>query len=192
MILIVLVITISLFSVIGKDKATETIIVVEEQEETDEKIPYGDNIQLPYNPRELSNYKVVNLDSVLSFIDPHEMQNYDDLLTLYSSYIPLCINILPEQYYENNRFNIREMLGIYTLDEYLDFYNFITKNGVTKESIVDYIEVVSIERENSLLMCNIKIYFNNTTLELTHYLDYLYIEKESFLFLYATGGALGE
>lgn len=187
--IIIVILGISIYSVVSGGNAN---VNTSEVETLEEEIPFGDNIRVPDDTRKLSNYRVENIESVLKFIDPHEMQNYDDLLTLYSSYLPLCINESPKVFFETNKFNIRELLGIYSEEKYLSFYEFITSNGVTKDSVVDYIEVVYIEKANSLLKSNVIIHFNNTSILITHYLDYLYIEQEAYLFLYASSGGINE
>lgn len=182
--LIVLIIIISIYSLLNNKE----VDVVKKEVEIDET-QYGD-VLISEDTRLTSNYKVDNLDKVLIFIDPYEMQNYDDLLTLYAAYLPMCIDNKPEIFYEVNMLEIRKLLGIYSLDDYLVFYNQLLKQNITKGSLVDHIEVLDIVKEANLLKSSIRIHYDSTYLDTFHYLNYLYIEKESYLFLYTVGEVL--
>ena len=177
LLLILLIIGVSIYSYINKNK--NSIQVIEEETH------YGD-ILIPDNPRLTSVYELKEKKNILKYLDPSEMTNYEDLVTLYVSFLLNSITDEPLMFYETNKEDIKKYLGIYNLDGFVDLNNYLIKNGVTKDSEVDYIKLLELEKEDNLLKLTILIQLNNAKLELSHYINYVYINKMNYLFLYSS------
>lgn len=151
--------------------------------EVQEDYGYGD-IVIEEDPRLYSNVKVKNIDKVLEYIDPSEMQNYSDLLTLYSLFIPKINTEYPEEFFELNQDMIKNILGIYKKEKFNELINLVKQSGVNNESIVNHIELKEIKQEGNVLKSDISIHYDNATLNLSHYINYVFIEGQSYLYIY--------
>lgn len=161
---------------------TNKIIIEEELEE--EVDGHHEGVLIDYDIRETSVIDIDNIEAVFKYLDPHETQNYEDLLTVYASYIPLCVSDIPKDFYKTNRQYIGDILSIYSLDEYIDFNNKIKKSGLTNNSILIKIEILNLEQKGRLLNAHTRIFYDNASLCMANMIDYVYIGKEASLFMY--------
>lgn len=176
-ILILLIMGVTVYNYVNKDRIPAPIV---EQEETQ----YGD-ILIPENLRLSSVYELKGKKEILKYLDPSEMTNYEDLVTLYVSFLLKTVTDNPTLFYETNIDGIRNYLGIYNLKEFLVLNSYLIDSGVTENSVIDYIELIGLEKEGNLLRSTIFINLNNANLELSHCINYVYIDNINYLFLYS-------
>jgi len=157
-----------------------------EQDET-ETLGYSGPLVEEYT-RPNTVVPIDNFDVVDNYLDPHEKQNYEDLLTVYSSYLPMAITDDPEQFFEDNRDNINNVLGIYFLDEFISLNQKLKNSGLANNSVLEKVEIVDLETKGRLLNAHIRVLYDEATLDMSHNLDYVYIGTEAYLFLYSDGG----
>lgn len=148
---------------------------------------YGDIVIDSYQ-RDVSNYKVEDLDKILDYLDPAEMNNYDDLLTLYASYLPLSSTQEDSDlFYDKNYKYIGQILGIYDRNEFIELNKRLINSNITPESKVDCIRLDNLEPTRSLLKASVTFFYDTGEVCVDNYINYVYMGNQSFLFLYSDG-----
>lgn len=135
--------------------------------------------------RDISNYRVENLENILDYLDPTEMNNYNDLLTLYASYLKDCLSDNPIEYFDKNYKVIGNILGIYDKNEFINFNKNTLENGINNKSKVNYIRLNKLDPVRSLLKASVTIFYDSGEVTIEHYINYVYIGKQAHLFLYS-------
>lgn len=181
----VLIIIILIVSFVVNTDTTEKKIQQEQEIEKGIEDGHGD-IVVQEETRSKSNYKVKNLQEILNYLDPSEMLNYDDLLTLYAVYISKCVSNNPGLFYEENEDTIQEILGIYNKRDFLKLHERIVQSGISENSKISHMEITKIEQNANLLKVYLNIVFDNAILNIEHYINYEYINGEPYLFIYSS------
>lgn len=179
--LIICVVGILAYSYLGDDKGLEKE-VVKEEENTDSGL--GEALIIE-DPRLTSVYELKGKKEILEFLDPNEMNNYEDLITLYITFLLKSISDKPSEFYEVNYQGISDYLGIYDLNDFLELNNYLVKEGITKDSKVKEVELAELKQEGNLLHSKVRISLDDGNITVSHYINYVYINQMDYLFLYS-------
>lgn len=192
MVLLLLVLGISVYSHLNSNG--EMVEDMEkETEETNEfyegeEFGHHDGGSVSENQSEISVYEIRNIELVYDYLDPADTSYYEDLITIYASFLPLCASDNPEEFYEANKDKVADVLGIYSYDGYLALNNRLNAEGIEDKSLIDGVEMLSIKESRGLLEADMRFYFGEATLDMSHRLDYVYFGSEPYLFMYSVGG----
>lgn len=131
------------------------------------------------------NIEINNIGFTLKYIDPSEKDRYRDLLILYSLYLPKTISSEPDTFYDLNSETIENILGVYSLEMFLNFNEKI-KTVITSKSKIKNIEIIEIFKEGNLLKGKVRFSYDTGDVVLEHDINYVYIKALPNLFIYTT------
>lgn len=190
---ILLLVLVLVMSILGRSDEMAAVVPEHEvatNEEEEEMFGHG-GVLVEYT-RDDTVVPIEGFEMVDAYLDPHEKQRYEDLLTVYSSYLPLCASYNPQVFFDANSSNIGRYLGVYHADEFAEINQRMLENKIGKESNVDRIRMLDLQQNGRLLNAHIRIYYGEATIDMSHRLDYLYIGNQAYLFLYSNGGVTHE
>jgi len=150
---------------------------------------HGDII-IREDQRLISTYDIEDIDLVYDYLDPADTSDYEDLLSIYISYIPKCSTQNPESFFETNREDIGNILGIYSYSEFLSLNKTLNDEGIDKDSTITGVKLVSLKEDKGLLNAHIRLFYGEATLDMSHRLDYVYFGTQPYLFIYSEGGGV--
>lgn len=186
-ILIVALLGISVLGFIDNRDNKEPVLAEVADVEVEEITDYGD-IRIESDTRVGTVVDVEDLDKVLKYLDPHEKQNYQDLLTVYASYLPLCATDKPSDFFSSNIKLIGNYLGLYSIEEFTSLNDLLKSKDITPSSKVSKVQLVNIHQSGAFLEATVRIFYDKAYITMSHVLDYLYVGNEAYLFLYHKGG----
>ena len=181
LLLSIIIIGILVYSYINDNSDFKNQILIEEEIENAQ---HGDTLIVD-DPRTTSVYKLKGKKELLNYLDPSEMNNYEDLVTLYITFLLNSISNNPSDFYKVNSQGISDYLGIYDLNDFLKLHDYLIKENITTESKVKEVELVELKKEGNLLNSKIKISFDDGNIAVNHYINYVYINNMDYLFLYS-------
>ena len=183
--LIVSLVGISIFSYVdGKANNNDNTIEIIEEIEEDEA--YYDTL-VAENPRDDYLIDIEGVEDMLNYLDPSYIYDYENILSAYASFLPSCTIEESHIFYDNYRYEIGQILGIYSKDEFVAFVDFIKQSGITHEMTPTRAKLIGLTPSKGLLFAQIELYYDKTYVSVTHVLDYVFIGMEAFLFLYSEG-----
>lgn len=180
-VLSLIIIGILVYSFINKNDINEDL----DEEEIVNIDGHQKDVFIPDNPRDVSVYKLIDKKNLLNYLDPSEMQNYEDLVTLYISFLLESITEDPKEYYEDNKVEIKNYLGIYEYNDFFLLNEYLINNEIVNKSIVEKVILSELKKEGNLLKAKLSIKFDTGEINVNHYINYVYIDKMSYLFLYS-------
>lgn len=130
--------------------------------------------------------RIIGLEKLLNYLDPFETDRYSKLLTLYSTYIPMTKEGAERDgsFYKNNEKMLRKVLGIYSEEDFRAFHEVIYGSDIGASSEVNSMVIQDVSLEKNLLSVSLVIEYDTDSLEIEHYINYVYIDGISNLFIY--------
>ncbi|MCK9470642.1 MAG: hypothetical protein M0Q88_02685 [Bacilli bacterium] len=185
-VLILLILFINLYGFLKKDNIPNISYINLEDED---KAIVGDDFTNGNmeNSAGASTFYIENIDLILDFLNIDMMLDYRDILTFYSINLPKIATDNVEEFYDINKEMLFDIYGICCLDEFNDLNKLLKEAKIDKNSNPAYVKINDIKLEGNLLRIDVTCYFDNKEVDLSHYLNYLYVNGEEKLFVYGLG-----
>lgn len=180
--LVILVIAISFYGLLTDNEKHFSAIEIkleDEKKELNHELYEEGNIE---NSGGASTVYIENVEQINAYLDLDMMLIYKELLTNYGILLPKLVTNDVETFYLENTDFLNKNFGIYSSSD-LSAVNYLL-DGLNSNDNLSSIKINDITQEGNLLKADLIFYYADKEFQLSHYINYVFIEGNPQLFIY--------